>query len=164
MVLLQDLAGPLNVKVLFAVFAPRQAVGSGTRQTSFPIFCCSLLSSSSFLSRERDSNNLRLIWQPHSPVTILSLDTHRWAPSYIQFFQDLLKFCRLSAGPETLARSLAAPKPLNDIDYSELIKLIAGHFCPKPSVIVQRHHFNKINQGTEFVSTYVAELRKLSEN
>ncbi|UYV83354.1 K02A2.6-like, partial [Cordylochernes scorpioides] len=69
-------------------------------------------------------------------------------------------------GPETfsLARSLAAPKPLNDIDYSELIKLLTGHFCPKPNVIVQRYHFNKRNQGTESVSAYVAELRKLSEN
>ncbi|UYV70680.1 K02A2.6-like, partial [Cordylochernes scorpioides] len=69
-------------------------------------------------------------------------------------------------GPETfsLARSLAAPKPLNDIDYSELIKLLTGHFCPKPNVIVQRYHFNKRNQSTESVSAYVAELRKLSEN
>ncbi|UYV78128.1 hypothetical protein LAZ67_16000203, partial [Cordylochernes scorpioides] len=42
--------------------------------------------------------------------------------------------------------------------------LLTGHFCPKPNVIVQRYHFNKRNQGTESVSAYVAELRKLSEN
>ncbi|UYV82261.1 hypothetical protein LAZ67_21001490 [Cordylochernes scorpioides] len=69
-------------------------------------------------------------------------------------------------GPETfsLARSLAAPKSLNEIDFSELIKLLTDHFCPKPQVIVQRYHFNKKNQGLESVSAYVAELRKLSEN
>ncbi|UYV70064.1 hypothetical protein LAZ67_7001689 [Cordylochernes scorpioides] len=73
---------------------------------------------------------------------------------------------QISLCPETfsLARSLAAPKPLNDIVYSELVKLLTDHFCPKPNVIVQIYHFNKRNQGTESVSVYVAELRKLSEN
>ncbi|UYV83165.1 hypothetical protein LAZ67_23000045 [Cordylochernes scorpioides] len=42
--------------------------------------------------------------------------------------------------------------------------LLTDHFCPKPNVIVQRYNFNKRNQGTESVSAYVAELRKLSEN
>ncbi|UYV78069.1 SLC35B1, partial [Cordylochernes scorpioides] len=63
-------------------------------------------------------------------------------------------------GPETfsMARSLAAPTPLNEIDYSKLIKLLPGYFCPKAKVIVQIYHFNKRNQGTEYLPI------KLSEN
>ncbi|UYV66643.1 hypothetical protein LAZ67_4002435, partial [Cordylochernes scorpioides] len=49
--------------------------------------------------------------------------------------------------------SLAAPEPLNDIDYCELTKLLTGYFCPKPNK--SRHRI---------CITYVAELRKLSEN
>ncbi|UYV70463.1 K02A2.6-like, partial [Cordylochernes scorpioides] len=69
-------------------------------------------------------------------------------------------------GAETyaLARSLASPKELSFVEYDDLIKLLTDHFCPRPNVIVQRYHFNKGNQGTESVSAYVAQLRKLSEN
>ncbi|UYV72607.1 K02A2.6-like, partial [Cordylochernes scorpioides] len=85
---------------------------------------------------------------------------------------DIVKLERRKAifltliGAETyaIARSLASPKELSFVEYDDLIKLLTDHFCPKPNVIVQRYHFNKRNQGTESVSAYVAELRKLSEN
>ncbi|UYV72087.1 K02A2.6-like [Cordylochernes scorpioides] len=69
-------------------------------------------------------------------------------------------------GPETyaLARSLAAPKDLAHVNYEEILTILTGHFCPKPNVIVQRYHFNKHNQGNEPIATYIAELRRLSEN
>ncbi|UYV80805.1 K02A2.6-like, partial [Cordylochernes scorpioides] len=69
-------------------------------------------------------------------------------------------------GPETyaLARSLAAPKDLAHVNYEEMLTILTGHFCPKPNVIVQRYHFNKHNQGNEPIATYIAELRRLSEN
>ncbi|UYV76646.1 K02A2.6-like [Cordylochernes scorpioides] len=69
-------------------------------------------------------------------------------------------------GPETyaLVRSLAAPKDLAHVNYEEILTILTGHFCPKPNVIVQRYHFNKHNQGNEPIATYIAELRRLSEN
>ncbi|UYV72938.1 hypothetical protein LAZ67_10001233, partial [Cordylochernes scorpioides] len=70
----------------------------------------------------------------------------------------------LGAETYVIARSLASPKELSLVEYDNLIKLLADHFCPKPNLIVQRLFFNKRNQGEESVSAYVAELRKLSEN
>ncbi|UYV75399.1 K02A2.6-like [Cordylochernes scorpioides] len=69
-------------------------------------------------------------------------------------------------GPETyaLARSLAAPKDLARVNYEEIVNILTGHFCPRPNLIVQRYHFNKHNQGNEPIATYIAELRRLSEN
>ncbi|UYV80580.1 hypothetical protein LAZ67_19000797 [Cordylochernes scorpioides] len=69
-------------------------------------------------------------------------------------------------GPETyaLARSLAAPKDLAHVNYEEIVNILTGHFCPRPNLIVQRYHFNKHNQGNEPIATYIAELRRLSEN
>ncbi|UYV64000.1 K02A2.6-like [Cordylochernes scorpioides] len=69
-------------------------------------------------------------------------------------------------GPETyaLARSLAAPKDLANVNYEEMLTILTGHFCPRPNLIVQRYHFNRHSQGDEPIATYIAELRRLSEN
>ncbi|UYV81191.1 hypothetical protein LAZ67_20000276 [Cordylochernes scorpioides] len=50
------------------------------------------------------------------------------------------------------------------VDSNKILNILTGHFCPKPNVIVQRYHFNKHNQGNEPIATYIAELRRLSEN
>ena len=43
--------------------------------------------------------------------------------------------------------------------------LVIKHHDPKPSVIIQRYRFNTRNRcGGESISTYVAELRHLSEH
>ena len=60
-------------------------------------------------------------------------------------------------------RSLAAPNKPTD-QYSALLELTLKHYNPKPSVIMQRCKFNSRNQrADESISTYVAELHKLTE-
>ena len=74
----------------------------------------------------------------------------------------LLSMC----GPSTYStiRSLAAPDKPTALDYLALLKVTKKHYNPKPSVIMQRYKFNARNQkADESISTYVAELRKLTE-
>lgn len=48
--------------------------------------------------------------------------------------------------------------------YKELTEEIKAHYLPKPSVIVQRYKFNtRSRQSSESISTFLAELRALSE-
>ena len=71
-----------------------------------------------------------------------------------------------TCGPLTYStiRSLAAPNKPMALGYSALLKVTKKHYNPKPSVIMQRYKFNARNQkADESISTYVAELRKLTE-
>ena len=62
-------------------------------------------------------------------------------------------------------RNLVAPGKPSNKSFSELVKLFRTHFCPSPSVTVQRYNFNSRSQRDgESVSHFVAELRKLSEH
>ena len=62
-------------------------------------------------------------------------------------------------------RSLVAPEKPNEVEYAALVKRIQEHFAPRPSIIVQRFKFNtRARQPGESVSTFVAQLRQLSEH
>ncbi|KAL5467316.1 hypothetical protein EMCRGX_G031528 [Ephydatia muelleri] len=62
-------------------------------------------------------------------------------------------------------RNLVAPEKPADKSFSELVKLVRDHYCPPPSVTVQRYNFNSRTQKEgETVSQFVAELRRLSEH
>ena len=75
----------------------------------------------------------------------------------------LLSVCR----PKTyqLIRNLIAPaKPVTK-SLEEIVQLVQEHHHPKPSAIVQRYHFHsRFRQEGESISTYVSELKKLSEH
>ena len=71
-----------------------------------------------------------------------------------------------TCGPSTYSRirSLAAPDKPTALEYSALLELTKKYYNPQPSVIMQRYKFNSRNQKLdESISTYVAELRKLTE-
>ena len=71
-----------------------------------------------------------------------------------------------TCGPSTYStiRSLTAPDKPTDLDYLALLELAKKHYNPKLSVIMQWYKFNSRNQkADESISTYVAELRKLTE-
>ena len=61
-----------------------------------------------------------------------------------------------------LIRNLASPKKLK---FNYIMDFVTKHHDPKPFVIVKRYCFNARNRhGGESISTYVAELRHLSEH
>lgn len=71
-----------------------------------------------------------------------------------------------TCGPLTYVtiRSLAAPTKPTELEYKQLRELTMKHYNPRPSVIMQRYKFNaRTQQPGESISTYVAELRKLTE-
>ena len=71
-----------------------------------------------------------------------------------------------TCGPSTYStiRSLATPDKPTDLKYAALLELAKKHYNPPPSVIMQRYKFNSRNQKPdESISTYVVELRKLTE-
>ena len=62
-------------------------------------------------------------------------------------------------------RSLVDADTRQRIKYDELLTLLANHFDPKPSSIVQRFKFyNRIRAKGETIATYVAALRALAEH
>ena len=71
-----------------------------------------------------------------------------------------------TCGPSTYTtiHSLAAPNKPTDMDYKVLLELTMKHYNPRPSVIMQRYKFNATTQQPgESISSYVVELRKLTE-
>ena len=64
-----------------------------------------------------------------------------------------------------ILRSLTHPDKPADKDYNALVTLLKNYFCPVPSAIVQRFHFNsRIRKSGESVNEFVAALRQLSEH
>lgn len=64
----------------------------------------------------------------------------------------------------TLLRSLIQPAKPTDKTLKEILQVLEKHFAPKPSVVVERCHFNeRIRKDGESISDYVAELRKMTE-
>ena len=62
-----------------------------------------------------------------------------------------------------LIKNLTAPDKPTDKSFTQLVKLVADHHNPKPSVIVERFRFNTRNrQQGESVATFIAELRHLT--
>ena len=64
-----------------------------------------------------------------------------------------------------LLRSLIYPQKPCEKSYDEVVVVMKAHHCPKPSVIIQCFCFhNRFRQPGESVSTYISELRALSEH
>ena len=75
----------------------------------------------------------------------------------------LLSVC--SPSTYRLIHNLASYKKLTELKFKDIVDLVTKHHNPKPSVIVQRYRFNTRNcQGGESISTYIAEIRHLSEH
>ena len=75
----------------------------------------------------------------------------------------LLSVC----GPRTykLIRSLLSPKEPKDTSLADIVKQMTDHYQPKPSIIVQRFKFHsRSRKPGESVATYIAELKRLSED
>lgn len=65
----------------------------------------------------------------------------------------------------SLLKSLLFPKTYTDKTYEELVNILKNHLNPKPLVIPSRFTFiNRKQKEGESVSSYIAELRKLSLN
>ena len=70
----------------------------------------------------------------------------------------------VGAAPYKLLRSLLAPKKVDDKTFEQLTEILANHYSPPPSEVVQRYRFNlRMRAPGESVATYVAELRRLAE-
>ena len=64
-----------------------------------------------------------------------------------------------------LIRNLLAPEKPHNKTFAQIVEAVMRHHQPKPSVIVQRFNFHSRSRASgENVSTFVAELRKLSEH
>ena len=64
-----------------------------------------------------------------------------------------------------LIRNLVAPEKPHEKTFAQIVDTVQRHHQPKPSVIVQRFNFHSRTRASgETVSTFVAELRKLSEH
>ena len=69
-------------------------------------------------------------------------------------------------GPATykILRNLFAPDKVGDKTFAECVNVLTRHFNPVPSEIVERCKFHsRFRRAGESVSTFVAELRRLSE-
>ena len=63
----------------------------------------------------------------------------------------------------TLLRSLAAPKSPSELSYTQLCKLLADHFQPKPNTILQRYTFySAFRKKGQSINEYVAHLKDLA--
>ena len=63
-----------------------------------------------------------------------------------------------------LIRNLLAPEKPHNKTFAQIVEAVMRHHQPKPSVIVQRFNFHSRSRASgENVSTFVAELRKLSD-
>ena len=63
-----------------------------------------------------------------------------------------------------LIRNLLGPAKPTERSFDDIVEAVRNHYQPVPSVIVQRFNFHtRACKSGENVSTYVSELRKLSE-
>ena len=64
-----------------------------------------------------------------------------------------------------IIRNLVGDDKLDSTSYDDIVKLVMGHYDPKPSVIVQRYKFNtRTRVDGESVATYVAALRDIAQH
>ena len=72
-----------------------------------------------------------------------------------------------AVGPGTyrLLKTLASPRRLDELRFSELVDLATRQYNPKPSPIVKRFEFNSRSQKEgESIAVFVAQLRKIAEH
>ena len=114
----------------------------------------------------------------HGSVSEFNSAQEDWRHSYAerleQYFaandvkdEEKMRVILLSVcGPSTyrLMRNLCAPAKPTKKSYAQLVKLVADHFNPRPSVIVQRFQFNsRYRKPGESIATFIAELQRLTE-
>ena len=64
-----------------------------------------------------------------------------------------------------LFKGLCAPQKPSDVSFTNLVKTMKEHQNPSPNPIAERFKFNVRDRAeSESVSTYVAELRRLTQN
>jgi len=110
----------------------------------------------------------------HSTISEFSSAQETWTP-YIECLEQYLAANKVEdadqhralllsvCGPATyrLIRNLASPKKPIELKFKDIVDLVAKHHDPKPSVIVQRYHFNIRNRcAGESISTYVTQSDK----
>ena len=62
-----------------------------------------------------------------------------------------------------LIGNLLAPTKPTEVTFVEIVEAVQKHVQPRPSIIVQRFNFHSCGRRRgENISTYMAELRKLS--
>ena len=70
----------------------------------------------------------------------------------------------IGPGPYKLLRSLLTPDKPSDKTFEELTALLAKHYSPPPSEVIQRYRFNSRSRNDgESIAAYVADLRRLAE-
>ena len=70
----------------------------------------------------------------------------------------------IGPAPYKLLRSLLSPAKHADKTFEELTELLANHYSPPPSEVMQRFRFNsRTRNAGESVAAYVADLRRLAE-
>ncbi len=63
-----------------------------------------------------------------------------------------------------LLRSLLAPIKPDERTFEQLTEILANHYSPPPSEVIQRYRFNSRTRAVgESVAAYVVELRRLAE-
>ena len=78
--------------------------------------------------------------------------------------QRAILLSSVGASTYQLIRNLISPEKPMEKSFDEIVKVIAVHHQPPPSMIVQRFTFNsRCRRSGESISSYIAELRKLSE-
>ena len=68
-------------------------------------------------------------------------------------------------GPTTykLLHSMLAPTTLDEVAFSDMVKVLSDHYCPKPLEIVSRLKFyNRSRNPGESISTFILEVRALA--
>ena len=72
--------------------------------------------------------------------------------------------CVIGASTYKILRNLVAPTKPGDKVYSALVEVLAKHYKPTPSEIVERCKFHsRFRKTGESVATFASELRSLSE-
>ena len=70
----------------------------------------------------------------------------------------------IGPGPYKLLRSLLTPDKPSDKTFEELTAVLAKHYSPPPSEVIQRYRFNSRSRNAgESIAAYVADLRRLAE-
>ena len=119
-----------------------------------------------------------MAFQPHGSFSEFSSSQETWT-AYVERLEQYLAANKVEdadqqraillsvCGPATyrLICSLVSPKKPAEFKFKEITEIVQKHHDPKPSVIVQRYRFNTRHRHVgESVSTYVAELRHLSNH
>ena len=68
-------------------------------------------------------------------------------------------------GPDgyELLRALCAPEKPAAKEFDSLIDMLTTHLSPKPILMVERHKFQNICQGSSSITEFLASLRKGAE-